>query len=214
MSTLHGPMTSTATTISQTTTPSLHLLREAIDSGGKGAANLDLNKVVDNKTNTNFQTDNSLPTQVSVSDVEDLKIQRQSDFAGSATGNFQYPGSSQNTDGSQALNLASEQNNQLRVMTVHSNDPTGQGSVSGLSTTSFAMSSTGGTSQVVTQVQNVLSSTEVVNVDSSGQVPASVTVENNAEGTKYTYYPAVQTADTSNGAGIFCNVVINDYHRP
>ncbi len=193
MTSLHGPMTNTATSISQ----SLQLLTEPrpIESAGKGSSNLDLAKAADQSSSNSTFSSNEINQETS--EIEDLKRQAQAtEFGASTAGNFQYSATSQNSNAAQtAINLASDHQNQLRVMTVHSNDP-GQSTVSALSGANFTISSAGATQ--VTQVQNVLSSAEVVSVDNNGQVQ-----ESNADGTKYTYYPAaVQATDASQGAGI------------
>ena len=125
------------------------------------------------------------------------KIQRQTiaSLAGTATGTFQFRTTGQTvSDGTQTtLNLASDQGGQIRVMTVHSNDPGGQGAVSALNPVTLAISSAGGT-----QASQVLSAGSDVVENNTGDA-VTVTVDN-TDGTKYTYYPAVQTTD-SNGPG-------------
>eukprot|EP00794_Sanderia_malayensis_P011332 gene11332-12517_t len=199
-------MTSTTTSIAQqSNTPSLHILSSSgeaetiqstsVTSGKENSTNV--RKTSFEKVNTNFSGVHTanLVNPLAVNDVENIKIERQAGRSFTDPSNFQY-GCVSSTDHQQRssdsteLNIANNQNNQVRVMTVHSNDQ-----VTNLNATSFAMSTA-----TATQVTQVLSSNDVVNVDNGTQVPASVTMESNAEGTKYTYYPAVQTADTSAGS--------------
>ena len=201
------PMTSTSSSLSSTNAPSLQVTQEA-GAGGKGdrKANLaDLKagsapNLQDASTNFSTNTDPLTAQESSgVGNVEAVKIQRQTvvSLAETATGTFEFRSTGQTvSDGTQtALNLASEQGGQIRVMTVHANDPGGQGAVSALNPVTLAISSAGGT-----QASQVLSAGSEV-VDNSTGDGVTVTVDN-TDGTKYTYYPAVQSAD-SNGPGMY-----------
>lgn len=195
-------MTSTNSSFSNTNTPSLQTIQAGAEGKGYRKANLADLKAGSTPNlevaNTNFSTSNEpLNSQEpsGVGNVDSAKIQQQqtaASLAGLATGTFQYRTTGQSvSDGTQTtLTLASDQGGQIRVMTVHSTDPGGQGTVSALNPVTLAISSAGGT-----QASQVFSAGSDV-VDSNSGDAVTVTVDN-TDGTKYTYYPAVQSADTN-----------------
>lgn len=199
-------MTSVNLSFSNTNTPSLQIIQAGTGGKEDRKANLPDLKAGSAQNfedaNTNFSTgSDSLSSQEGsrLGNVEAGKIQQQqivSSLEGSATGAFQYRTTGQTvSDGTQTtLTLASDQGGQIRVMTVHSTDPGGQGTVNALNPVTLAISSAGGT-----QASQVLSAGSDV-VDNNTGEGVTVTVDN-TDGTKYTYYPAVQSAD-SNGPGM------------
>ncbi|XP_065055745.1 upstream stimulatory factor 2-like [Rhopilema esculentum] len=189
-------MTSTTSSLSQSNTPSLQIIQGGVTVKGERRANLSDLKVGTIDASTNFSAGGgSFGTQEesTIGNVDGNKIQRQAtvSLGPTAGGSFQYRGSSQTvSDNSQTtLNLANESAAQLRVMTVHSADPGGQGAVSALNPVTLAISSAAGT-----QASQVPPVSEVVDNSAAGAV--AVTVDN-ADGTKYTYYPAVQNTDSA-----------------
>ena len=201
-------MTSASPSLSQQpSTPSLQIIRRGpTQEEGKASIN-DLGVGVATNTdsaNTNFATNSANlegqeGNQISnVDGGEKITRQTVASFGGTTPGSFQFRSASQPTsDGTQqtTLNLANDPSGHIRVMTVHSNDPGGQGTVSGLSAAAALAIS----SAVTTQASQVMPTSDVV--ENNGGNTVAVTVDN-ADGTKYTYYPAVQTADASSGAGI------------
>ena len=200
-------MTSSSSPIPNTNTPSLQITPEA-RTKGREDSKVSLAKLKPasapnlQNTNRNFSsgTESLASQENNGNDSVDAahKVERQTiaSLAGTATGTFQFRTTGQTvSDGPQTtLNLASDQGGQIRVMTVHSNDPGGQGAVSSLNPVTLAISSAGGT-----QASQVLSAGSEVVDNNSGEA-VTVTVDN-TDGTKYTYYPAVQSAD-SNGPGM------------
>ena len=201
-------MTSASPSLSQQpSTPSLQIIRRGpTQEEGKASIN-DLSVGVATNTdnaNTNFATNSANLEGQEGNQINNVdggeKIARQTvaSFGGTTPGSFQFRSASQPTsDGTQqtTLNLANDPSGHIRVMTVHSNDPGGQGTVSGLSAAAALAIS----SAVTTQASQVMPTSDVV--ENNGGNTVAVTVDN-ADGTKYTYYPAVQTADASSGAGI------------
>ena len=189
-------MTSTTSSFSQSNTPSLQIIQGGVTVKGERKANLSDLKVGTIDASTNFSAGGgSFGTQEesTIGNVDGDKIQRQAavSLGPAAGGSFQYRGSPQTvSETSQTtLNLANESAAQLRVMTVHSGDPGGQGAVSALNPVTLAISSAAGT-----QASQVPPASEVVDNSAAGAV--AVTVDN-ADGTKYTYYPAVQNTDSA-----------------
>ena len=202
-------MTSTNSPLPNTNTPSLQILQlegaEGKEDSKVNLANLkpaSSTRLQNRSGNFSSGTESlATPENNAVVKVEvaSAKIQRNTiaSLAGTTAGTFQFRNTGQTvSDGTQtALNLASDQGGQIRVMTVHSTDPGGQGAVSALNPVTLAISSGG-----ATQACQALSTGSEV-VDNSTGDAVTVTVDN-TDGTKYTYYPAVQSAD-SNGSGMY-----------
>ena len=119
---------------------------------------------------------------------------------------YQLTGNLAGTAGSQSLETASATttlnvNDQtvplpLRVVTVQATETAGgQNTLSSApASVTYTVANVGSAGQV----QGVFAAPGTENVGAVQQV-ANVTVESNTDGPKYTYYPAVQTADTPSG---------------